>query len=63
MKVYEYEAKFKDLPYFDVDLYRTNETRKCNMFDNGIRDEIKTSMSTSLFSEYCRYMESAHMVE
>lgn len=63
MTVDEYEAKFRELSYFAVDLDMTNEIRKCRMFENGLRDEIKTAVSAGLFSEYSRCVESAFIIE
>lgn len=49
MTVDEYEAKFRKLSHFGVDLDMTNEIRKYRIFENGLRDEIKTSVAAGLF--------------
>lgn len=59
----EYEAKFRELSHFTVDLDMTNEIRKYRMHENGLRDEIKMAVSVGLFSGYSRCVESARTVE
>lgn len=37
---------------FDVEVDIINEIQECCMFDNGLRDEIRTSVFFNLFSKY-----------
>lgn len=60
--VNEYEAEFRILSHFVV-TYMPYEIRKCRKFENGLRDEIRSSLVSSLFNEYNKYVESARTMK
>lgn len=59
----EYEVKFNELSHFTLDMDRNNDIHKCRMFEDGLRDEIKTPVAVGLFSEYSRCVKSVCTME
>lgn len=63
MTVDQYEQKFRELCHYASTLIMDDENRRCRMFERGLRDEIRTSVSASMFTTYARVVESARSVE
>ena len=61
MTVDAYEQRFRELcQYAPVEI---SETRRCRLFEKGLRDEIRSAVAASMFSVYARCVESARSVE
>lgn len=59
LSVDEYDQKSCTLCHFVVNLDISNKERCCRMFENGLRDEIRTPVVASIHSQYNKCAESA----
>jgi hypothetical protein len=57
----EYEQKFRELIQYLS--YRPDETRKCRMFEKGLKDEISVSVASGMHATYAKCMVSARSAE
>ena len=61
LSVNGYEQRFRELCQYAS--HMSSETRRCRLFEKGLREEIRTLVATSMFTSYARCVESARAVE
>ena len=62
MSVEEYEKKFLDLSRFAISAVG-DERERCKRFEEGLRFEIRTTVTASRYTEFIEIVEAAKRVE
>lgn len=62
MTVEEYEKKFMDLSKFAISTV-DDERERCRQFEEGLRFEIRTTITASRYTEFVEVVEAAKRVE
>ena len=62
LTVEEYENKFLDLSRFATSVIG-DERERCRRFEDGLRFEIRTTMTASRYTEFGEVVETARKVE